>query len=120
MVRFHLWPLLQGKTRRAKLENAYNTLIIAPRGLQYETNLEEIIHWESSDVVRFGLGPPPLRSNDGSLALVSCLSCGCNLDRFSDGMTLIKHPTRDPCLYSGGRGSAGSIGYCSSRIFYCI
>ena len=32
--------------------------------------------WESCDVVRFDLGPPPSRSNDGSLALVSCLSVG--------------------------------------------
>ena len=30
--------------------------------------------WEPSDVFRFDLGPPPLiRSNNGSLALVSCL-----------------------------------------------
>ena len=31
--------------------------------------------WESSDVFRFGLGPLS-RSNDGSLALVSCLFGG--------------------------------------------
>ena len=31
---------------------------------------------ESSDVFRFDLGLPPLRSNDGSLALVSCLFDG--------------------------------------------
>ena len=37
--------------------------------------------WESSDVVRFDLGAPPSRSNDGSLALVSCLS---NLHQSSD------------------------------------
>ena len=34
------------------------------------------MRWESSDVVRFGLGAPPSRSNDGSVALVSCLSDG--------------------------------------------
>ena len=32
--------------------------------------------WESSDVVRFHLWSPPSRSNDGSLASVSCLSGG--------------------------------------------
>ena len=31
--RFHLGPLLQGKTRIAKLKSAYNSLIIGPRGL---------------------------------------------------------------------------------------
>ena len=32
--------------------------------------------WEFSDVVRFYLGAPPSRSNNGSLALMSCLSSG--------------------------------------------
>ena len=32
--------------------------------------------WESSDVFRFDLGAPSSRSNDGSLALVSCLLGG--------------------------------------------
>ena len=32
--------------------------------------------WESSDVDRFGLGAPRSRSNDGPLALMSCLSGG--------------------------------------------
>ena len=30
---FDIWPLLQGQTRIAKLESAYNSLIIGPRGL---------------------------------------------------------------------------------------
>ena len=50
------WALLQGQTRIEKLESAYNSLIIGPRGLQYETNLQEIMGWESSDVVRFDFG----------------------------------------------------------------
>ena len=33
--------LLQGQTRIAKLKSAYNSLIIDPRGLQYETNSYE-------------------------------------------------------------------------------
>ena len=33
------------------------SLIIGPRGLQCETNLSEIMCCESSDVVRFDLGP---------------------------------------------------------------
>ena len=43
--------------RIAKLKSAHNSLIICPRGLQCETNLWEIMGWESSDVVRFDLGP---------------------------------------------------------------
>ena len=33
VVRFDLGPLVQGQTRIAKLNNAYNLLIIGPRGL---------------------------------------------------------------------------------------
>ena len=57
MVRFDLGPLLQGQTRTAKLKSAYNSLIIGPRGLGCETNLWKIMGWESSNVVRFDLGP---------------------------------------------------------------
>ena len=39
LVRFDLGPLLQGQTRIAKLKSAYNSLIIGPRDLQFETNL---------------------------------------------------------------------------------
>ena len=39
MVRFDFGPLLHGQTRIAKPTSAYNTLIICPRGLQWETNL---------------------------------------------------------------------------------
>ena len=38
----------------AKLKNSYNSFII---GLQCETNLYEIMNWESFDVVRFDIGP---------------------------------------------------------------
>ena len=38
VVGFDLGPLLQGQTRIAKVNSAYNSLIIAPRSLQYETN----------------------------------------------------------------------------------
>ena len=57
VVRFNLGPLVQGQTRIAKLKIAYNSLIMGPRGLQFETNLWEIMGWKSSDVVRFDLGP---------------------------------------------------------------
>ena len=57
MVRFDLGPLLQGQTTIAKLKSADNLLIIGPRGLQYETNLQEVMGWEFSDVFRFDLGP---------------------------------------------------------------
>ena len=38
VFRFDLGLLLQGQTRIAKLKNAYNSLIMGPRGLQCETN----------------------------------------------------------------------------------
>ena len=56
VVRFDLEPLLQGQTRTAKLKRVYNSFIIDPRGLQCETNLHDIVGWESSDV-RFDLWP---------------------------------------------------------------
>ena len=34
VVGFDLGPLLQGQTRIAKVKNAYNSLIIGPRGLR--------------------------------------------------------------------------------------
>ena len=39
------------------MKSAYNSLIIGPRGLQCETNLQEIMGRESFDIVRFDLGP---------------------------------------------------------------
>ena len=56
MVRFDLEPLLQGQTRIAQLKRVYNSFIIDPRGLQSETNLQDIVGWESSDVT-FDLWP---------------------------------------------------------------
>ena len=50
--------LIQGHPQSVKVphiadfKSAYVSLIIGPRGLQCETNLEEIMGWESSDVVR--------------------------------------------------------------------
>ena len=57
MVRFDLGPLLQGQTRIAKHKSAHNSIIIGPRGLQCATNLQEIMGWQSFDVVRFDLWP---------------------------------------------------------------
>ena len=39
VVKFDLWPLLQGQMRIAKLKGTYNLLIIGPRGLQCEIDL---------------------------------------------------------------------------------
>ena len=39
------------------MKSAYISLIIGPRGLECDPNLEEIMGWESSDVVRFDLRP---------------------------------------------------------------
>ena len=47
MVRFDLGSPLQGQMRIAKPRSAYNMLIIGPRGLRYETDLQEIMGWES-------------------------------------------------------------------------
>ena len=41
----------------AVMKSAYISFIIGPRGLQCKTNLQEIMDWESFDVVRFDLGP---------------------------------------------------------------
>ena len=57
MLRFDLGPLLQGQMTIAKLKSGDNLFIIGPRGLQYETNLSEVMGWESSDDFRFDLGP---------------------------------------------------------------
>ena len=56
VVRFDLEPLLQGQTRTAILKRVHNSFIIDPRGLQCETNLQDIVGSESSDV-RFDLWP---------------------------------------------------------------
>ena len=56
VVGFDLGPLLQGQRRIAKVKSAYNLFIIGSRGLQCETNLQDIVGWESSDV-RFDLWP---------------------------------------------------------------
>ena len=55
-IRFDLGPLLQGQTRIRELKIGYNALIIGPRGLQCETNLQEIMRLECFGVVRFDLG----------------------------------------------------------------
>ena len=43
VVGFDLGPLVQGQMRMEKLKGAYNSLIIDPRGLQYDTNSYEIL-----------------------------------------------------------------------------
>ena len=55
--------LIQGHPRSAKVthiadfKSVYISVIIGPRVLQCETNLQEIMCCEFSDVVRFALGP---------------------------------------------------------------
>ena len=39
VARFHLWPLLQGKTRITKIKSVYNLLILGPRSLVCEANV---------------------------------------------------------------------------------
>ena len=38
VVGFDLGPLLQGQTRIAKFKSAYNSLIVGPRGLGWQSN----------------------------------------------------------------------------------
>ena len=38
MFRLDFWPLLQSRTRIAKLKSAYYSLIIAPKGLGCQTH----------------------------------------------------------------------------------
>ena len=57
VVGFDLGPLLRGQTRIAKLKSAYNSLIIDPSGLGWQTNIQEIMGRESSGMVGFDLGP---------------------------------------------------------------
>ena len=67
--------LLQGHMRIAKLKSAYNSLIIGPRFQMVNQHIDNHtlrIYWCG----RIWPWPPPSRSNDGSLALVSCLSGG--------------------------------------------
>ena len=43
VVSFDLGLILQGQTSIAKFNSASNSLVIGPRGLQCETNLQEIM-----------------------------------------------------------------------------
>ena len=43
MVRFDIGPLLQGQMRIAEIKSAHNSLIIGPKSLQCETNVQEIM-----------------------------------------------------------------------------
>ena len=70
MVGFDLGPLLQGQMRTAKVKNAYNLLIIDPRGLQCATNLR--ISWAGNLLMSdLTFGP-----------MVSCLSGGYKFASF--------------------------------------
>ena len=81
-------PLFQGQMRTANLKSAYSLLIIGPRGLQCETDLQEIMGWESSDMIRFDLWPllqgqiriAKLKSAYNSLIIdLKALQCETNL-----------------------------------------
>ena len=63
-VRFDLGPVLQGQTRIAKPNSTYDSLIIGPRGLQYETNFRK--SWAGNLLIRsdLTLGPPSRLNED--------------------------------------------------------
>ena len=83
VVGFELGPLLQDQTRIAKLKTAYNSLIVDPRDLQYETNSYEILGKEFSDV-RFDLWPLLQDQTMVHLLWRVVFSVDTNLHRFSD------------------------------------
>ena len=56
VVRFDLWPLLQGQTRRAKFKSAYNSLIFGHRGLVCEAYSKS---WARNLVIWSGLTLDP-------------------------------------------------------------
>ena len=45
MIRFDLWPLLQGQMSIAKIKSAYNSLVRVSSGLQCHTNLGNRKSW---------------------------------------------------------------------------
>ena len=101
MVRFDLGPLLPGQTRVAKLRP--NLQVLGTRLLG--THLLLLLHfwnvkpayrkpWAGNFLMWSQTCPwaPPLRSKDGSLASVSCLSGGYNLYWFSNMLGLVYLP----------------------------
>ena len=54
---FTLGPSFNVKQGQPNLKVLNNSLIIGLRGLQCETNLLNVMGWESSDVVRFSFRP---------------------------------------------------------------
>ena len=67
--------LILGLSFKAKLKSTYNSLIIAPRGLECVTDLQVIMDYESSDLVGFDLGPSfKVRQGEPNLnVLMTCL-----------------------------------------------
>ena len=87
VVRFDLGPLLQGQTRIAKRNSACISLICVPRGLQCHTNLQEL--WAKNLLIWSDLSLGFSKVKHVLMALVSFLSCGYNLHRFSDVIGLV-------------------------------
>ena len=83
VVTFGLGSLLQCHMRTAQLKSAYNSFIIDPRGLQCETNLQDILGWESSDVI-FDLWPLLQGQTMVHWLLRVVFPVGTNLHRFSN------------------------------------
>ena len=68
---------------RAKLKSVYKEFTIDPRGLQCETNLQDITDWEYSDV-RFDLWPLLEGQTMVHLLWSVVFLVGTNLHRFFD------------------------------------
>ena len=81
VIGFDLWPLFQGQMRIAKINSVYILLIRIPRGFavshQHIGN-GQISPWAS-----------PSRLSNVRMALVSFISGGYNLHRFSDAIGLV-------------------------------
>ena len=93
VVSFNLAPLLQGQMRVATLKSVYNSFVIGPRGLECQTDQKEIMHCESSDLVRFDLGPPfKVKRRQPNIKVL-----------------VIKRPARDACLCMGDLQAAPAL-----------
>ena len=68
-------PSLEGQIREAKLNSVNTSHINWSTGSECVTNQQKIMYCQCFHNVRCGLGPPPLRSNDGSQNLKIFRAC---------------------------------------------
>ena len=87
VVGFDLGTFLQDQTRIAKINSAHISLICVPRGLQCHTNLQEL--WAKNLLILSDFTLGFSKGKHVLMALVSFLSGGYSLHRFSDAIGLV-------------------------------